>query len=186
MKHFILLLLVSALGYGQKLTADEQKILHLEVERKIKKLKSSNIAVDSIVINKRIPQLEYNFDKLKSSTVLSNELSPAEAEQIFGTNSSNKFILKKNSFNEWEQEYFKDFNTFFFDEQKHVYGYTPASSNKKGIGHVIIFDFSIPLIRNDDKYAVIQVGDSDGGTLEFYRRIEKGWEHYKTFSIYIN
>ncbi|WP_159801181.1 hypothetical protein [Flavobacterium sp. MK4S-17] len=133
---------------------------------------------DSLILNKEILFLE-KVNDLKQWLVMAEKLTNDEITEIFG----NSFTIYEK--NQWSNRDFSGINVLLFDNQKYSESININNQEKTGIGIGNKLAVSLPVIREDKKYALIKTeSETDGGLLLIYINQNGKWQLYKTIQLY--
>ncbi len=179
----ILLLLTFTCAKSQvKLPQDQVAILKSEVQRVSLPYKTpyyvNGIVKDSVIIDSKVLIFDTKDSKLKDWCINTGALLKDEADKIFG-NEDKLFNFEEKGDKFWTGKEFPGLKVSLFDENNR----NPERLILKTSN--IIYAISVPIIRKDGKYALIQsANEHDGDILSIYRKTNDGWVFYRKVQIY--
>ena len=193
MKNIVLILILcQTYVYSQN---EQQHIINIELSRQEPEFINKGrpeIVGDSIVISKTIILYNPDLAELKFWCVNSKYLTAAEAEEIFGASPNQQYPLKDTPA-QWIKADFPGHKVFIFDNEIHspLFNSTPKNDipykRRISIGTERILHLSYPLMRLDNKYALIK-SDSElnAGILSIYKNVNGKWQLYKEIYLYVS
>lgn len=181
MKFIILLLFFTTVSRCQNKINDEKNILELEIsglrDYYLNKPSIRTFENDSMFIVKDVMIPDHHQSQLKQHLLIGRELTQAEADEIFGTGG---FTFEGAiCITQWSHSLLGNGKIILYDEdvRKRYLG-------KLGSPNPIAL--SCPLIRNDGKFALIQMsGRTLGGLLHIYKKENGEWILYKEITMFL-
>jgi hypothetical protein len=188
---YVILLLFTLSCFAQEPNTEERNILRLELARQAPGLINKGrkeIVGDSIPVSKTV--LPYGNRKpveLKS-WCMHTYLTTAEATEIFGDFPEKQYDSIAAP-TEWQKSDFGAHKVFLFDPNKHMEGSYRAHDKEKRDQRILIgtsvISISYPLIRQDNKFALVITDDhDDGGSLSIYKNMGNTWQLHKLIQLY--
>jgi hypothetical protein len=158
------------------LNQDQRTVLELELQKKQNSHGAIREVGDSLIVAAEILPYSKNLDELKSWVIEARCLSKADAEEIFGPDPVKSFSSVMVNRKWTHKDFPRRVVTFYDDERK----------NRQSLSIFNIFSFSVPIIRNDMKYILLQTSDNhNGGVLHIYKHSDDGWVLYKDVQLYL-
>jgi hypothetical protein len=158
------------------MNADERAVFELEVSRNDNSTHLKRFVGDSLLVNRSILPYQKTFGEFKSWCIATKTLNEQEADEIFGSKPDKLFRLKHDG-KEWTSQDF---------QRRIVSLFVESEPRQQNLGFFGTLSISVPVIRKDKKYALIQVDNiQEGGLLRVYKKTSQGWIFYKTINLYV-
>jgi len=174
-----------------KFSENQIKIINLELNRQksdfSNKYDTKPIIGDSILVNRAVIKNDKSPDDLKLwlGNVKAKGLTASDYIDIFGKDSLELYDLNVGRCTEWTQEAFPNLKVSIYYEGKYKDPNTGKVKPLMAFSNATTLFLSVPQIRKDQKYALIQTSSAKhGGVLSIYKNTHQGWELYKNVILY--
>lgn len=156
------------------MSSGERAVFELEIARNTNNPQLTRYIGDSLLVDKDVLP-NYTIDKLINMGLSSKSLVKEEVGEIFGTKPAESFQLKHTTL-KWQTRNFK----------KTIVKLYSDNDKNQNLNFFGLLSISVPVIRKDKKYAIVQVENiQEGGLLRVYKKTPKGWVFYKTINLYV-
>jgi hypothetical protein len=177
--YVIISVLFFSLTYSQvRLNSVEKQVLERELSVRNKNSDVLRKMIgDSLLVHINIMPYQKSLTELKSTISASKELTKEEIDEIFGSEPDKNYNLPNHP-KEWILKDFSGMLVTFYKGDNEI-------AKRKILEMYNVLSISVPVVRKDKKYALIQTSNEhEGGVLHIYKNTSKGWTLYKNIQLY--